>query len=241
MENQYQNATSSYPSYDGALIWGITDLFIVIFTLAGNILTVCAIRLSKKLSAVMSNHFIFSLALSDIMVALFMPYHYAFYVMDELGSNKKTCILRFTLICLACSCSIYNLLAIAFDRYVAIVHPLHYTRYMTNRTVYTIIFIGWVVSVSLATVPIYWNEWQGGYKCEMNMVLPKNYINFILTPMFALIWVVMLLVYFRIWREASGHAKRLRDCRNYGNGAVPNDSKSVQVHLRNFSIKKNNK
>lgn len=224
------NKTSSeWPIYNGVLVWGIVDLIIIVFTLCGNILTVCAIRLSKRLSSTVSNQFIFSLALSDIMVALFMPYHYAFYTDDRLGTNKNTCLLRFVLICLACSSSIYNLSAIAWDRYVAIVHPLHYARFMTKRTAFVTIFVGWIVSFTLATVPIYWNDWGETSYCEMGAVLPGHYVNFILTPMFVLIWGVMLFVYFRIWREASGHAKRLRSTSNYGNGAGPNDSKSVQV------------
>lgn len=232
MENETANFDDQKYTYNGVAIWGTIDAFIIIFTLSGNILTLCAIAISRKLSSMISNYFIFSLALSDILVALFMPYHYAFYVLDYLGTNKSTCMLRFILICLACSCSIYNLLAIAGDRYVAIVHPLHYGRYMTKKVALGVIFAGWVISFTHATIPLYWNEWKDRSKCELNQVLPKLYVNYVMTPMFGTIWIAMLLLYFRIWREASGHAKRMRNTTCYGSGAVPNDSKSVQV----FSI-----
>lgn len=224
------NSSDDVPSMDGVLLWGIIDFVIIIFTLAGNILTAVGIKTSRKLNAVLSNQFIFNLALSDIMVAVFIPYHYAFYIGNELGLQKTTCLLRFTLICLACSCSIYNLLAIAADRYIAIVHPLHYGRYVTKRVVYGIIAYGWIFCFGLATVPLYWNTWESADKCELDAVLPAYFINFVITPLFVLIWLAMLLVYFRIWREASGHAKRLKSTAKYCNGASLNDSKSVQVN-----------
>lgn len=227
MENQTEEDRQRI--YNGVILWGTIDTFIIIFTLSGNVLTLCAIALSRKLSSVISNHFIFSLALADILVALLMPYHYAFYVLDYLGANKSTCLLRFVLICLACSCSIYNLLAIAGDRYVAIVYPLHYGRYMTKRAAMGVILMGWVVSFTHATVPVYWNGWDERSRCELNEVLSKEYVNYVMTPMFGLIWLAMLLLYLRIWREASGHAKRMRNTTCYGSGAVPSDSKSVQV------------
>lgn len=48
----------------------------------------------------------------------------------------------------------------------------------------------------------------------------------VITPSFSLIWMVMLVVYWRIWREAAGHARRLRAAAHSG---TPSDWKSVQV------------
>lgn len=222
---------------DGVILWGIIDLVIIVFTLAGNILTAVAIKTCRKLNAVLSNQFIFNLAISDIMVAVFIPYHYAFSIGNTLGTQKTTCLLRFILICLACSCSIFNLLTIAADRYIAIVHPLHYGRYVTKRVAYGVIAYGWIACFTLATVPLYWNTWETADRCELDGVLPAQFLNFVITPLFVLIWLAMLLVYFRIWREASGHAKRLKSTAKYCNGAGLNDSKSVQVSVaHNFVI-----
>lgn len=217
----------------GEIVWTAVDSLIILATLAGNILTIFAIKLSRRISSIVSNQFILNLALSDLMVGLTIPYHLAFSIGNgDIKTKRETCVLRFVLIILACSSSIYNLLAIAADRYIAIVHPLKYTRYMTRKVAVIIKIIGWVLSVSIATVPIYWNIWREDAKCSLEQVLPALYINFIVTPMFVSIWVAMLLVYFRIWREASGHAKRLRSAAFYHNGPTLSDSKSVQVmHL----------
>ncbi|KAG8236826.1 hypothetical protein J437_LFUL017283 [Ladona fulva] len=97
-----------------------------------------------------SSRFVLSLAISDLLVGLSMPFHMVFYIQGAdgggsplmigkdyvtLGQIEWACLLRFVLIALACSASACNLLAIAVDRYLAIVYPLHYCRYMTKSAV----------------------------------------------------------------------------------------------------------
>lgn len=110
------------------LIWAIIDGFLLVAILCGNILTILAVRFSRRLRSVISNHFVLSLAISDILVGLTLPYHLTFYLGSDLGSNKQLCLLRFFFVILACCVSIWNLISIALDRYLAICYPLHYSR-----------------------------------------------------------------------------------------------------------------
>ena len=110
------------------LSWVIVDGVILIIIFFGNILTILAIRLSKKLQSNTSNMFVLSLAVSDLVVGLTLPYHLAFYMGSGVGNRASTCLMRFFLIIMACTVSIWNLISIAIDRYVAIVYPLHYVR-----------------------------------------------------------------------------------------------------------------
>lgn len=209
---------------------GILDLSLILAMLAGNILTICAVKFSKKLSAVLSNQFIFSLALSDIMVAITFPYHYAFFITETLSRISGLCIVRFVLTILACSSSICNLLGIAMDRYIAIVYPLHYSRYMTKKVAIIVIISSWILAIGISIVPIFWNKWNEEDQCtSLHKVLATEYVNCVIIPMFASVWIGMLLVYTRIWKEATGHAKRLKNSTNYRYGKNCNDSKSVQV------------
>lgn len=108
--------------------WAIVDGIILVVIFFGNILTILAIRFSKKLQSFTSNMFVLSLAVSDLVVGLTLPYHLVFYMGAGVGSKASTCLMRFFLIIMACTVSIWNLISIAIDRYVAIVYPLHYVR-----------------------------------------------------------------------------------------------------------------
>lgn len=111
------------------LIWAIIDISLMLLIFAGNTLTILAISLSRRIRSITSNLFILSLAISDILVGTTLPYHLAFYMSGTtLGSFHTWCLMRFFLIIIACTVSIWNLIAIAVDRYIAIVYPLHYIR-----------------------------------------------------------------------------------------------------------------
>lgn len=120
--------SSKYLLADDLIIWSVIDGFLLVVILCGNTLTILAVRYSRRLRSTISNLFVLSLAISDLGVGLTLPYHLAFYIGTEIGQNKFFCILRFFLIIFAWCLSIWNLMAIAIDRYIAICYPLHYTR-----------------------------------------------------------------------------------------------------------------
>ncbi|XP_026481256.1 histamine H2 receptor-like [Ctenocephalides felis] len=210
------------------IFWSMIDGFLMLTILSGNTLTILALRLSRRLRSAISNQFVLSLAVSDLIVGMTLPYHLAFYVGSDLGKDKAWCLLRFVLITLGCCLSIWNLIAIAVDRYIAIVHPLHYGRYMTKTVARSILGLGWLMGLIICSMPLYWNNWASARACELAEVLPTYFIAGVITPSFSLIWMVMLVVYWRIWREAAGHARRLRATAHNG---TPSDWKSVQVVL----------
>lgn len=214
------------------IIWTLIDGGLMFIILSGNILTICAVKLSRKLSRSVANQFILNLALSDLYVGLTLPYHLTFYISDSLGQFKFTCLLRFVLISMACSASIINLLAIAVDRYTAIVYPLHYNRYMTKRTSSAVIWFGWCIAICIATLPVYWNHWDSTkqQECELHVIIPNSYVTLVMAPSFVAVWATLFLLYVRIWREAQDHVKRLRKTSYYQNGFhIKKDWKSIQV------------
>jgi hypothetical protein len=129
----FSNVSSTYGALNSYTLWSILDCALLVIILCGNILTILAIRCSRSLSNVMSNHFVLSLAISDLVVGLTLPYHIAFHFSDVFEKDKGRCILRFVLLALGCTASVCNLIIIAIDRYISIVYPLHYCRLITNR------------------------------------------------------------------------------------------------------------
>ncbi|KAL0871574.1 hypothetical protein ABMA27_004107 [Loxostege sticticalis] len=209
--------------------WSIIDGALMVLIVSGNTLTILAVTLSRRLSSLVSNQFVLNLAISDLMVGLTLPYHLVFYLDSSVGKIKWSCLMRFILIILACLASIYNIIAIAVDRYIAIVHPLHYSRYMTKVVTRVLMSATWSIALCISCIPMFWNDWHDGVTCEMNMVVPKRYTTLVLAPMFSLIWLVMFILYWRIWREATCHARRMRANTCCPTGA--NDWKSIQVVL----------
>uniref|UniRef100_A0A1B0GHV7 G-protein coupled receptors family 1 profile domain-containing protein n=1 Tax=Lutzomyia longipalpis TaxID=7200 RepID=A0A1B0GHV7_LUTLO len=211
------------------VFWTIVDGALVITILCGNTLTILAIRYSRRLRSAISNLFVLSLAISDIVVGFTLPYHLAFYVGSSLG-KVNWCLLRFFLIILACCTSIWNLIAIAVDRYIAIIYPLHYSRYMTKKVALFLCSIGWMLGILIATVPLFWNNWDSANECEFDEILKPWYMAGVITPVFSMVWLCLLIVYSRIYREASRQIKQMRSSVSNLN-QMPSDWKSVQVVL----------
>lgn len=78
----------------GALFWLFLDGVLFVVIVCGNIVTIYVLRTSLQFSPLVSNQFVLSLALSDMLVGLTLPYHMAFYVAPYLATMKHTCILK---------------------------------------------------------------------------------------------------------------------------------------------------
>lgn len=214
---------------ENVVLWSIIDGLLFFTIVAGNCLTIAAVQLSRRLRSVVSNLFILSLAISDLLVGLTIPYHLAFYLDVTLGESHFVCIMKFFFNIVACCVSIWNLIAIAIDRYIAIVYPLHYSRWITKRMAITVIMFGWISGSIMGAIPLFWNNWATSTECEFDEVLPPWYMAGIVTPVFSLIWFCMLTLYWRIWREAYKHAKQLRASISGLHDGGHSDWKSVQV------------
>lgn len=217
---------SDSSGYIGSALWFVVCSVIFCAIIFGNLLVILAIASCKQLSSVQSNQFVNSLALTDLLVGLYIPYHMLFYLSNVLNESEIACIIRFMVPTFACTHSILKLLTIATDRYIAVIYPLRYSRYMTKKIIWSLIIGGWIIASALSTVPIYWNNWEENSTCDTENFLPFYYFTSMLTPMFGLAWFTMLIVYMKICIEARRHAKRVRkSIKIY----LVNDAKSLQV------------
>lgn len=130
-------------------------IYLVIFLVGvlGNVLT-CTVIARNKVMWTPTNYYLFSLAVSDLLVLLLgMPLelyelwqNYPF-LLGKAGCYFKTFI--FETVCLA---SILNVTALSLERYIAVVHPLR-AKYVVTRThAKRVILTVWGVSV-LCAVP----------------------------------------------------------------------------------------
>ena len=158
---------------DSSFWWAFLDVLLFLIIVCGNILTILAVRLSRRLRHVVSNYLILNLAISDLLVGLTLLYHLAFYFSETINKTIATCVLRVVMISLGCCASVYNVSAIAADRYIAIIYPFSYSTQITKKVIFTIISIGWFSSITIATMPVYWNDFDDTVVCELDTVLPR--------------------------------------------------------------------
>ena len=105
---------------------------------------------------------------------------------------------------------------------------------MNKRVACILLGFGWTLSTILAAIPMFWNRWSTAVECEFDEVLPPLYVVAVITPLFSVVWTCLLVVYFRIWLEASRQVKQLRST-PFSDRRV-SDWKSVQVRGNQYVI-----
>ncbi|KAK1168392.1 neuromedin-U receptor 1-like [Acipenser oxyrinchus oxyrinchus] len=131
----------------------ITYLTIFVVGACGNALT-CIVIAQHKVMRTPTNYYLFSLAISDLLVLLLgMPLE-----LYEMWSNypflfgKGGCYFKTFLFETVCFASILNVTALSVERYIAVVHPLK-AKYVVTRThAKRVIFTVWLISV-LCAIP----------------------------------------------------------------------------------------
>ncbi|XP_042341007.1 D(1) dopamine receptor-like [Plectropomus leopardus] len=139
------------------VLTGCVLALLIIWTLFGNFTVCAAVCRFRHLRAKVTNIFIVSLALSDLLVAvLVMPWKAVAEVAGfwPFGGFCKT-----WLACdIMCStASILNLCVISVDRYWAISSPFLYERSMNKKVASVMIGVTWTVSVVISFVPVQLN------------------------------------------------------------------------------------
>ncbi|XP_060633957.2 D(1B) dopamine receptor [Anolis sagrei] len=134
---------------------------LVVWTLLGNALVCAAILGSRHLRAKVTNIFIVSLAVSDLLVALLvMPWKAAAEVAGYWPFGAFCSVwVAFDIMC--STASILNLCVISLDRYWAIASPFRYERKMTPKVALAMAGLAWALALLVSFVPVQLN-WHKG-------------------------------------------------------------------------------
>ncbi|GFR67743.1 adenosine receptor A1-like [Elysia marginata] len=165
---------------------GIMDTLFILYILAeavvsltsavGNAIVLAAILRTRRLHTV-TNVFIGGLAVADIAVGLAVP-PMASVVFTGRPRNFYGCILVHSLILLFTNVSVFMLLAVAVERFIAIKKPFMYQRLLTIRRAVMINVAVWLLGTALGLVPLYgWNT--GNYnikRCTFLNVMAMDYM-----------------------------------------------------------------
>ncbi|XP_068596309.1 D(1) dopamine receptor-like [Brachionichthys hirsutus] len=130
---------------------------LILSTLLGNTLVCAAVTKFRHLRSKVTNFFVISLAVSDLLVAvLVMPWKAVAEIVGfwPFGSFCDTWV-AFDIMC--STASILNLCVISLDRYWAISSPFRYERKMTPRVAFVMISVAWTLSVLISFIPVQLN------------------------------------------------------------------------------------
>ncbi|XP_069962224.1 octopamine receptor beta-2R [Bactrocera oleae] len=192
-------------------------LFIIIAAIFGNLLVIISVMRVRKLR-IITNYFVVSLAMADIMVAMMaMTFNFSVQVTGRWNFGIFVCDLWNSLDVYFSTASILHLCCISVDRYYAIVKPLKYPINMTKRVVTIMLINTWVSPALLSFLPIF----IGWYTTEEH----KNYVKrhpdrceFIVNKPYCVIsssisfWIpctIMIFTYLAIFREANRQEKQM--------------------------------
>ncbi|KAJ8043580.1 Adenosine receptor A2a [Holothuria leucospilota] len=188
------------------------EIPIAVAAVLGNILVCWAVHYNKRLRNV-TNYFIVSLAIADMMVGLFaIPF--ALLVNAKRPRDRfHLCLFMNSFVVFLTQSSILCLVAIALDRYFAVTRPLRYRRVATGRRALAVILLTWIVAFFIGMVPLFgWHKPSSSrtIECDFMEIIDMNYMvyfNFfgaVLPPL-----IIIVLVYRRIFQEVHRQVKAI--------------------------------
>uniref|UniRef100_A0A8D0CAS7 Pyroglutamylated RFamide peptide receptor n=1 Tax=Salvator merianae TaxID=96440 RepID=A0A8D0CAS7_SALMN len=195
------------------LAFVITCVLIFVLALFGNCLVLYVVTRRQTMRTV-TNIFLCSLALSDLLIAFFCV---PFTMLQNISSNWMggafTCKMVPFVQSAAIVTEILTMTSIAVERHNGIVHPLKMKRQYTNKRAYTMLGIVWLLATIVGS-PMWHVQrlenkydflYEKEYVCCLEVwaspVHQKIYATFILVILFLLPLMLMLVLYSKIGYE----------------------------------------
>ncbi|XP_037092571.1 octopamine receptor beta-3R-like [Pollicipes pollicipes] len=199
------------------VIKGIPLCTIIVMAILGNLLVVVSVCRYRKLRNI-TNCFVVSLAIADVLVALIaMPFNASVELSGRWMFGYAMCDVWNSLDVYASTVSIIHLCCISIDRYYAVVKPLNYPLVITEQRVIIMLTFVWVFPVTISFVPIF----LGWYTTAEHLAFRDQHplvCNFIVNRAYAVIsssisfWIpsaIMCVMYYFVYQEAIRQAKFL--------------------------------
>ncbi|XP_037726712.1 allatostatin-A receptor [Drosophila subpulchrella] len=121
--------------------------------LLGNGLVILVVVANQQMRST-TNLLIINLAVSDILFVIFcVPFTATDYVLPEWPFGNVWCKFVQYMIVVTCHCSVYTLVLMSFDRFLAVVHPVTSMSLRTERNATLAIMCAWITIVTTA-IPV---------------------------------------------------------------------------------------
>uniref|UniRef100_A0A8C3XQP6 Adenosine A2b receptor n=1 Tax=Chelydra serpentina TaxID=8475 RepID=A0A8C3XQP6_CHESE len=197
---------STAPALMMNTVYIVLELIIALLAIAGNVLVCWAVAINSTLKNA-TNYILVSLAVADIAVGL-LAIPFAITISVGLRTDFHSCLFFACFVLVLTQSSIFSLLAVAMDRYLAIKVPLRW-----------LIAVLWLLSFGIGLTPLMgWNKAPEGsqnqqgclIQCLFENVVTMSYMvyfNFfgcVLLPL-----VIMLGIYIKIFVVACKQLRKM--------------------------------
>nr|KAG5699920.1 hypothetical protein BaRGS_018219 [Batillaria attramentaria] len=155
-----------------------------------------------------TNYFVGSLALADMLVGLAVP-PVVIYPYFGLPRDFHGCVLVSSLVILLTNISVLNLVAVALERYLAIRRPFLYDRAASHSKALHVIIFTWLLAIVLGLVPVMgWNRGHDTFNgtCGFLAVMDLSYLTYFLffgflAPCLLFVFLVYAYIFYTIHRQ----------------------------------------
>ncbi|NWS80361.1 AA2BR protein, partial [Toxostoma redivivum] len=139
----------------------VLELIIAVLSIAGNVLVCWAVAINSTLKNA-TNYFLVSLAVADIAVGL-LAIPFAITISIGFQVDFHSCLFFACFVLVLTQSSIFSLLAVAIDRYLAIKIPLRYNSLVTGKRARGLIAVLWLLSFGIGLTPLMgWHKAMSG-------------------------------------------------------------------------------
>nr|KAI8758140.1 5-hydroxytryptamine receptor 4-like [Biomphalaria glabrata] len=187
-----------------------------------NLLTILVIRRTPSLRT-LSNMYITSLALSDLVVGLSLIPLLLFFIpstrVQLFDQNIQFCVLVFGINLGVAVVSNINMTLIAADRYIYITRPYVYKRAVNKPCVFILMACAWVFGALYALLPQLIHN-HDVYSCDATLVMPVWYLFYTNLTMYSLLVITDLVLYSHILYVAHRQSRII---------TVVNTSKNIPI------------
>ncbi|XP_061398805.1 dopamine D2-like receptor, partial [Musca vetustissima] len=193
--------------------WALILIVFPIFTLFGNILVIMSVFRERSLQTV-TNYFIVSLAIADLLVAVVvMPFAVYALVNVTWGLPYFACDFYIAMDVICSTSSIFNLVAISVDRYIAVTQPIKYAKHRNSRRVCLTIVMVWAISAAIGSPIVLGLNNTPDRDPSLCMFYNTDFIVYSSLSSFYIPCIIMVFLYWNIFMALRSRARKQRAAR----------------------------